>query len=100
GYAAVYLAQRFPDAEVFCVEPSPANFRLLTLNTAPYPRIRRLNGAVWSRSTKLAIAGHELGDWGAHFAAGPAGATTEAWSVEDILEKAGWERADLIKCDI
>ena len=105
GYASVYLAHRFPAAEIVCVEPSPANFKVLTLNTAPYPRIRRLNGAVWSKPAKLAVAGHELGDWGAHFAAAPndprAGdAGTQAWSVDEILRLSGWDRADFIKCDI
>jgi FkbM family methyltransferase len=103
GYAAVYLAHLFPDAEIVCVEPSPANFNVLTLNTAAYPRIRRLNGAVWSTSTRLTVNGYELGDWGTHFSAGsPGGAEpqTQAWSVDDILRFAGWDRADLIKCDI
>jgi FkbM family methyltransferase len=100
GYAAVYLAHQFPQAEIACVEPSAANFRMLTLNTSAYPRIRRLNGAVWSRTTKLALGGHELGDWGTHFAAGSGKRGTPAWSVEDILATVGWERADFIKCDI
>jgi FkbM family methyltransferase len=100
GYAAVYLAHLFPQAQIVCVEPSAANFRLLTLNTSAYPRIRRLNGAVWSTTTKLAVNGYELGDWGTNFsaAAGDQGAT--AWSVDDILATVGWDRADFIKCDI
>ena len=100
GYAAVYLAHLFPHAELVCVEPSPANFKLLTLNTAAYPRIRRLNGAVWSTSTELAVGGYELGDWGTHFAAGSSEAGTQGWAVDDILRVSGWDRADLIKCDI
>jgi FkbM family methyltransferase len=104
GYAAVYLAQMFPEAEIVCVEPSPANFRLLTLNTSAYPRIRRLNGAVWSRSTTLAVDGYELGDWGTHFTTclgdKGTGKGTPAWSVDDILASVGWDRADFVKCDI
>jgi FkbM family methyltransferase len=100
GYAAVYLTQLFPDAEIICVEPSPANFNVLTLNTAAYPRIRRRQGAVWSSSTKLAIGGHELGDWGTHLRAETKNSGIQAWSVEDILGAAGWDHADLIKCDI
>jgi FkbM family methyltransferase len=100
GYAAVYLAHQFPEAEIVCVEPSAANFRLLTLNTSAYPRIRRLNGAVWSRTTRLTVGGHELGDWGTHFSAGAGEEGTPAWSVDDILATVGWDRADFIKCDI
>ncbi|HYM73017.1 MAG TPA: FkbM family methyltransferase [Stellaceae bacterium] len=100
GYAAVYLAHRFPTAEIVCVEPAPANFKVLGLNTAPYPRIRRLNGAVWSRPATLSVSGHELGDWGVHFTAAAGDAGTPAWSVDEILRISGWDRADLIKCDI
>jgi FkbM family methyltransferase len=100
GYAAVYLAHRFPAAEIVCVEPSTANFKVLTLNTAAYPRIRRMNGAVWSRSTTLAVSGHELGDWGAQFAAASGDAGTKAWSVDEILRHSGWDQVDFIKCDI
>ncbi|HML10908.1 MAG TPA: FkbM family methyltransferase [Stellaceae bacterium] len=100
GYASVYLAHIFPEAEIVCVEPSTANFRLLTLNTSAYPRIRRLNGAVWSRSMALAVAGHELGDWGTHFRDGYGEGATPAWSVDDILAAVGWDHADFIKCDI
>ena len=32
----VYLANRFPDAEITCVEPPGANFEALRVNTAPY----------------------------------------------------------------
>lgn len=100
GYAAVYLAHRFPSAEIVCVEPAAPNFKVLTLNTAPYPRIRRLNGAVWSKPATLAVSGHELGDWGAHFAAAGGDTGTQAWSVDEILRLSGWDRADFIKCDI
>jgi FkbM family methyltransferase len=100
GYAAVYLAHRFPRAEIVCVEPSPSNFNVLTLNTSAYPRIRRLNAAVWSASTELAVGGFELGDWGTHFTAGGGGRATPGWTVDDILRRFAWERADLIKCDI
>jgi len=100
GYAAVYLAHRFPEAEIVCVEPAAPNFRVLGLNTSPYPRIRRLNGAVWSTSATLAVCGHELGDWGVHFGAASGDAGTQAWSVDEILRLSGWDRADFIKCDI
>jgi FkbM family methyltransferase len=100
GYAAVYLAHRFPEAEIVCVEPAAPNFKVLSLNTSPYPRVRRLNGAVWSKGATLAVCGHELGDWGVHFAAASGDAGTQAWSIDEILLSSGWDRADLIKCDI
>jgi hypothetical protein len=60
GYAAVYLARRFPDAEVLCVEPSASSFRLLVLNTTPYRRISRVNAAVWHHAARLGVAARYL----------------------------------------
>ena len=96
----VFWRLAFPLAEIVCVEPAAANFKVLTLNTAPYPRIFRLDGAVWSKPATLAVSGHELGDWGTHFAAVSGDRGVQAWSVPEILRLSGWERADLIKCDI
>jgi hypothetical protein len=56
GYAAVFLAHRFPNAEIVCIEPSMANFQMLTLNTAAYTRIRRLNVVVWARTAEVSVA--------------------------------------------
>jgi FkbM family methyltransferase len=100
GYAAVYLAHRFPEAEIVCVEPAAPNFKVLGLNTSPYPQIRRLNGAAWSKPATLAVKGHELGDWGVHFAPASGDSGTQGWSIDEILRLSGWDRADLIKCDI
>ena len=83
GYATVYLAHRFPEAEIVCVEPAAPNFKMLNLNTSPYPQIRRLNGAVWSKPANLgrsAGMSRRLG----HYAAAPGEAGTPAWSVDEI----------------
>ena len=107
GYAAVWFANRFPDAEIVCVEPSPANFRMLVLNTLPYERITRIQGAVWDRSIALEIRSPTDG-------ISPAGAwafqTTPAtenpkrqvagYSVQDLLQAVGWSGVDFLKCDI
>lgn len=50
GYAAVYFAQRFPDAKILCVEPMAAAFRVLLLNTLPYQNIICRNVAVWGHA--------------------------------------------------
>jgi FkbM family methyltransferase len=103
GYASVYLANRFPDAEIVSVEPSRESFAVLTANTAAYPQITRLNGGVWSSSGTLVNVGHPHGDWGARFAIvadAPPSAGIQAWSVDDILRMRGWSHVDMIKCDI
>jgi FkbM family methyltransferase len=99
GYAAIFLARRFPNAEIVCVEPSSANFQMLTLNTAAYSRIRRLNVAIWGHTCKLHVADTSGGDWGIRLTEGDAG-SIPALSIPDVLSRVGWDRVDFLKCDI
>lgn len=102
GYAAVFLANRFPNAEILCVEPSEANFRLLTLNTLPYDNIRRVRGAVWHRPTQLALAQRIGGHWGSIFGEQSESAqdSVRAYTVDELVQIAGWQHIDYLKCDI
>jgi FkbM family methyltransferase len=101
GYTAVYFANRFPEAQIICVEPSASSFRLLLANTAPYPNIRCLPAAVWHERAELKQAGQLLGDWGNFFS--PTGGlaadrVVPGYMISDILQMHGWTGADFIKC--
>ncbi|MGE0415286.1 MAG: FkbM family methyltransferase [Acetobacteraceae bacterium] len=101
GYAAVYLANRFPRARILSVEPPGPNFDALRINAAPYPNVTCLDAAVWHQRTGLRLGGHLLGDWGTYFTeAGSAQADglVEAYTIPDLLAKAGWPRVDYLKC--
>jgi FkbM family methyltransferase len=101
GYAAAYLAKRFPHAEIVSIEPSPANFQMLTLNTAAYSRIRRFNVAVWGHTSNLDVASTVGGDWGVRLTeSDDRGTGLPALSIPDILKRVGWDRVDYLKCDI
>ena len=101
GYAAAYLAHRFPHAEIVSIEPSAANFQMLTLNTGAYSRIRRLNVAVWGHSANLNIASTAGGDWGLRLAESEiCGAGLPALSIPDIMTRMEWDTVDYLKCDI
>jgi FkbM family methyltransferase len=100
GYSAVYFANRFPEAEIVCVEPPGANFDALCVNTSVYSNIRRLAAAVWTERTTVHRSGHVLGDWGNQFAPSDCGVddTIPAYSISDILAMNGWDHVDLVKC--
>lgn len=104
GYAAIFLARRFPNAEIICVEPSETNFRVLTMNTLPYENIGRIHGAVWHRSAQLNLVARMGGHWGNIFQEGEAkienSESPRAYTVSELLQMAGWPCADYIKCDV
>src|SRR5262249_49850300 len=81
--------------------PSPANFRMLAINTAPYPQIRALHAAVWRRSVPLAMVDRIEGDWGSVFAEPSTTGTdtVKAYTIPEILRLAGWPQVDYLKCD-
>jgi FkbM family methyltransferase len=100
GYTAVYFANRFPDAEITCVEPPGTNFEALRANTAPYANIRCLAAAVWPERTTLQWTGPVFGDWGNQFTPTglPENGAIPAYNISDILAMRGWDGADFIKC--
>jgi FkbM family methyltransferase len=104
GYAAIFLARRFPNAEIVCVEPSAANFRVLTMNTSLLQNIARIHGAAWHQSTQLNLVERVGGQWGSIFQESGAhtgsGESTKAYTVSEILQLVGWTSADYIKCDV
>ena len=102
GYAAVWLARRHPLAEIACVEPMPANLRLLALNTGPWPRIRALNAAVWHSTTRLAVRLRMAGDWAPslHERTGEdEERLVPARPVAELLGALGWSQVDFVLCD-
>lgn len=102
GYAAVWFANRFPEAQILCVEPVPANFRLVLLNTLPYRNTAHLNAAAWSHSGRLRVAAMDGGLSGYQLAE-PAEGEQGAYrclSVDEILRMRGWDRAEFVKCAI
>lgn len=102
GYAAVLLANRFPDAQILCLEPVPAHFRLLLLNTLPYRSMAHLNAAAWSQTGRLRVTAIH----GAHreYQFTDTGDSDQGayrcFAVAEILRMRAWDRADLVRCDI
>lgn len=102
GYAAVFLTNRFPEAQILCVEPVPASFRVLLLNTLPYRNTAHLNAAVWSHNGRLRVAAMHGGHWGYQLAEATEGdqGAYRCFTVTEILRMRGWDRAEFVKCDI
>jgi FkbM family methyltransferase len=55
GLAAIYFSQKFPNARIYSIEPDISNFQLLVKNTAGYPNVTHIHGALWHTEEKLKI---------------------------------------------
>lgn len=106
GYTSIYFLNRFPQARVIAVEPSPENFELCRNNLAPYgSRAQPLRAGVWSRSTGLVLlpgASGENREWAAQVREAYNGERPdiEAMDLPALLRLAGGAPIDLLKIDI
>ncbi len=106
GYASALLASRYPSAQIVCVEPEPGNYEQCRQNLAPYgARIDALQGAVWARCSRLALATGANCDgreWATQVAEArdPEQARVEAWDMPALLDRTGQPHIDILKIDI
>jgi len=106
GYSSAYFLARFPNARVIAVEPDGSNFEMLCRNLSAYgDRVQALRSAIWSRVTGLKVVKGQYRDGRAW--------TTQvreclddekpdvmATSIGDLLERAGYDRVDILKMDV
>ena len=63
GYASLFFANRFPQAQIIAIEPESENFAMLQLNTQGFPRIKPVQAALWNKPISLSIANPEAESW-------------------------------------
>jgi FkbM family methyltransferase len=102
GLMSVYLAGRYPDARFVCVEPSPTSYALLRENLERnVPRSEAFNGAVMTESGSFRMVEHDNpGLTSIRPESEGAGTTVEAWTIPDVLDRAGIQTVDLMKLDV
>ena len=90
-----------PRAQVLAAEPLADNFRLLSINTTPWRRIRVAQVALWHHATRLAAAGRLQADWAVRLTDEglDADRTLGAITLPELLVRAGWTHADMVVCD-
>jgi FkbM family methyltransferase len=108
GCAALYFTTKFPDANIFCLEPEAGNYQRLTLNLGlnRKKRIRCHQAALWTEARKLRCT-HDFRDgkeWGSRFVEPPEDGCdaqeADAIDIAEFLGKTGFGQVDLFKMDI
>jgi len=102
GLAAVFFANKFPDAKIFCVEPEKSNFELLLKNTSTCPNITCINSGVWSKTTNLKIIDAGSGNWGfiTEETDYPDKDTIPAISIDEIMSSYNLSQIDICKINV
>jgi FkbM family methyltransferase len=102
GYAAVYFAARWPQAEILTVEPATSNLDLLDKNTRPWNHITCLQAAVWSHPAWVQVANpnDESNAFRVCESHDSNKENIPAYTIAQLIERQGCKRIDLLKMDV
>ena len=102
GCSAVYFANKYPDAQIYSIEPEKDNFQLLKFNTVFYDNVHLIKSGLWDKETFIRVEDRGFGKWGfmtfETTADDPDAFKTT--TVGKILTDSGFDEIDLIKIDI
>jgi FkbM family methyltransferase len=100
GDMSCWLLSRFANARVVAIEPHPDTFRVLEKNLKPYgDRAVAINAALWPVTCELRLSNEDT-PCATTSAPLHGGTAIPGVSLPAILQRFGWERIDLFKCDI
>ncbi|WP_420385726.1 FkbM family methyltransferase [Roseivirga sp.] len=102
GYASVFFANKYPEAQILAIEPNSSNYDQVIKNTRSYSTIKPQKTAIWGRSTCLKIINPDTDHWAFEVAecdSNDEGAF-EAVSINQLIEQEGWDSIDILKLDI
>lgn len=103
GLAALWLARRFPRAQIVSVEPDTGNLAMLARNLAGLgERARVLDGGLWPSSGRLRIVNPESGSaaFRVEETTGDGPGTLRAYTIDEICALAGCREPLIVKLDI
>jgi FkbM family methyltransferase len=101
GYASVYFANQYPEAQIVAFEPEASNFDMLRINTASYPHIKIFQAGIWSKKTALRIENPEDDKCSFRIEEDSSGeGSITAVTIDDILSSSSAVFIDILKLDI
>jgi FkbM family methyltransferase len=102
GLSTAYFANKYPDAKVIAVEPSNENVSMLRINCQGMEDITVIEGGLWPVSGFLRISNPDDPPWSfrCELAHESAVDVFPAFSIGNLIDRAGVQRCNLLKLDI
>ena len=100
GLSATYLADRYPNAIIYTVEPDAANFALLRKNTQNNPRILPIRAAIVGSPQATVTFSTKREAWGNFITNDGSGESVPSLTIDEIAANNQINRIDLLKMDI
>ena len=102
GLASIYLAKRFPHAQIIALEVDKENYNVLMKNIEPYNRIKSVYKGLWHREANLIIENPNDYSWA--FTVSETEDDTKDYlkgiSIATLIKEYNWPHIDLLKMDI
>ena len=105
GTAAVYFTNKYPEAQIYSVEPEVNNYKLLIYNTIFYDNIHPIRGAIWDKENKLLeVQNNGFGRAGFMMketdVIGRDDTIVDSYTIPQLMKVANCDTIDLLKIDI
>jgi FkbM family methyltransferase len=105
GLAAIYFANKYPNAKITSVEPENDNFKMCVKNTKNYNNVNPMQKALSNvNGEELYIKDSGLGSWAfttvSRREGGPGLNKVLTINIDEILNQNNWDVVDIVKIDI
>jgi FkbM family methyltransferase len=101
GLNAIICKNRFPAAQIICIEPDDQNVEALRTNTLPYKNIHIEKGGLWNKHVKLRVYDkYGIGKSGIVVEEDDVHGTIMGLTIPLLMEKHNLTHIDLLKVDI
>ncbi len=102
GLATLYFLQKYPQAQVICVEPEESNFKMLLKNLEPeikQGKVTALQVAAMGQDGEVSFQSAEA-KYNSRINSGGGDHTVSAISIPTLMERTGIAHIDLLKIDV
>ncbi|KFO68032.1 hypothetical protein ER57_06875 [Smithella sp. SCADC] len=100
GYASVFFAHKYPSAKIFALEPETNNHAVAQKNTANYPNITLVKGAVWNSSEYINLLDKGFGEAAYMVEKGSGNNVVRGYTIDEIRKLMNITTIDILKIDI
>lgn len=101
GYASLFFAVEYPNAEIIAIEPESSNIEIIKKNTHFLPQIQVLQGALWNSNEKLNLLnGNSKDTFQVMQNINESDSEIAGYTVNDIIKAKSWQNIDILKIDI
>jgi len=99
GLATIFFKDKYPNAEVICVEPAKENLDFLYKNTCHFEKVRVERKPIWSEEKELNFTSGDCSPTD-YFGTGKGGEKYTSITMPKLMKVYGLEEIDILKIDI